>query len=127
QAEVEDLPKAESLRQDLQAAEAKEAELARQVQGQLLRANAPGRWAPAAPTRLEGRYLQRGEVVGYVVDGPSQLLRVAVTQDDMDLIRSRLQGVQARLAKQMGAVVDARVSRQIPGGTEQLVSAALGS
>lgn len=127
QAEVEDPTKAESLRQDLQAAQVKEAELARQVQAQMLSAHTPGRWTPAAPTRLEGRYLQRGEVVGYVVNGPSNLLRVAVTQDDMDLIRSRLQGVEARLAKYMAEPVEAKVHRQVPGGTDQLVSPALGS
>ena len=127
QAEVEDPTKAESLRQDLQAAQVKEAELARQVQAQMLSAHTPGRWTPAAPTRLEGRYLQRGEVVGYVVNGPSNLLRVAVTQDDMDLIRSRLQGVEARLAKHMAEPVEAKVHRQVPGGTDQLVSPALGS
>lgn len=127
QAEVEDQTKAASLRQELQAAEVKEVELARQVQAQMLNARAAGRWTPAAPTRLEGRYLQRGEVVGYVLNGPSSLLRVAVTQDDMDLIRSRLQGVEARLARQMAERVTARVSRQVPGGTDQLVSAALGS
>ena len=127
QAEVEDQPKAESLRQDLQAAEVKEADLARQAQAQWLSARLPGRWTPAAPTRLEGRYLQRGEVVGHVFNGPSKLLRVAVTQDDMDLIRSRLQGVEARLVKHMAERVPAKVSRQVPGGTDQLVSPALGS
>lgn len=127
QAEVEDQTKATSLRQELLAAEVKEVELARQVQAQMLSARTGGRWTPAAPTRLEGRYLQRGEVVGYVVNGPSKLLRVAVTQDDMDLIRSRLKSVEARLAKRMSERVVAKVSRQVPGGTDQLVSAALGS
>ena len=45
----------------------------------------------------------------------------------MDLIHSRLQGVQVRLAQAVRSSVDAQLSRQVPGGEFELVSAALGT
>jgi putative peptide zinc metalloprotease protein len=86
-----------------------------------------GRWVPAAPTELNGRWVRRGEVLGYVVAAPSLRLRAAVAQDDLDLIRSRARGVEVRLDQQIGAVRAARVVRQVPGGEFDLVSPALGT
>jgi putative peptide zinc metalloprotease protein len=66
-------------------------------------------------------------VLGYVAPGPSRLVRVAVTQDDMGLIRERSTGVQVRLAHTPERIHAARVLRQVPGGEFELVSAALGT
>lgn len=127
QTEVDDQVQAEGLRRELSAVEAKETELARKVETQTLKARQAGLWAPAKPTALSGRYVRRGEVVGYVVNGPSRLLRVAVTQEDMHLIQSRVAHVDARLVRDMAQAVSARISRQIPGGSDQLLSPALGT
>lgn len=127
QAEVDDRSKAEGLRRELAAATAKEQETARRLQSLRLAGGVAGTWVPAAATELDGRYVKRGEIVGYVVDGPSRLLRVAVTQEDMDLIASRLRGVQARLLLDQRRTTAARVTRRVPGGSETLISAALGS
>ena len=86
-----------------------------------------GRWVPAAPTELAGRYVKRGEVLGYLVSGASKRIRVAVTQEDGDLVRSRLQGAEVRLARQPREALVAQVLRQVPGGGLELVSPALGS
>ena len=86
-----------------------------------------GRWTPAASTELPGRYVKRGEVLGFVVAGPSKLVRAAVTQEDMDLIRSRLHHVQVRLANDLRTPLAAQARRQVPGGEFDLVSPALGS
>ena len=86
-----------------------------------------GHWVPKAYTELVGRYVKRGEVVGYVIVGPSRIVRAAVPQEDMDLIRSRLQGVQVRLAREPERAIDAELSRRVPGGDFELVSPALGT
>jgi putative peptide zinc metalloprotease protein len=127
QAEVEARAKAEALRGEATARAAKLADAEGRVAGLQVRAPVAGRWVPKAPTELPGRYVRRGEVVGYVVSEASQVARTAVPQEDMDLIRSRLRGVEVRLAQAPRASVEARLSRQVPGGDFELVSAALGT
>ncbi|RZI86514.1 MAG: peptidase M50 [Rubrivivax sp.] len=90
-------------------------------------AGLPGHWAPAQSTELAGRYVKRGEVLGYAVSGPSKVLRVAVTQEDMDLVRARLKQVDVRLANKPAQALSGRVVRKVPGGNDNLVSPALGS
>lgn len=127
QAEVDEPAKVAPLRAELAAREKRLAEAQRRVEVLEVRAGTAGRWVPAAPTELAGRYFRRGEVVGYVVAGPSVLVRTAVTQEDMALIRGRLAGVEVRLENAPHEAIGARLSRQVPGGEFQLVSAALGT
>ena len=66
-------------------------------------------------------------MLGYLVSGASKRIRVAVTQEDGDLVRSGLQGASVRLARQPREALAAQLLRQVPGGGLELVSAALGS
>jgi len=127
QAEVDDRVRAESLRAVVAERTAKLDDLDRRVDAMAVAATTTGRWTPAAPTELPGRHVKRGEVLGYVVGGPSRLVRVAVTQEDMDLVRSRVKGVDVRLANALHQPVPGHVGRQVPGGGLELVSAALGT
>ena len=90
-------------------------------------ARTAGRWVPDAPTELAGRAVKRGELLGYLVAGPADRVRVAVSQEDADLVKHRLQSAQVRLVQAPHAMLDARVRREVPGGGFELVSAALGS
>ena len=126
-AEVDEPVRAEPLRAELASRAARLADAERRVRALSVNAGASGVWTPAAATELAGRWVKRGEVVGFVVAGPSMLVRTAVTQEDMDLIRSRLRGVQVRLANELSQTVSARVQRQVPGGEFDLVSPALGT
>lgn len=126
-AETDEPARAAALRNELMARQAKLDAAVRRVANLDVAARVPGRWTPAIPTELLGRYVKRGEVLGYVVDGPSTLVRVAITQEDMDVIRSRLKGVEVRLANSLSERVPAKVRRQVPGGEFDLVSAALGT
>ncbi|MFN8896280.1 MAG: peptidase M50 [Betaproteobacteria bacterium] len=127
QAVVAEPARVPPLRSELSA---RQAELDR-VEARLasLQVAAPGggRWVPAAPTELTGRWVRRGEVLGYVVAAPSLRLRAAVVQEDLDLIRSRARSAEVRLAQQPGTVRPARLVRQVPGGEFELVSPALGT
>jgi putative peptide zinc metalloprotease protein len=126
-AEGEDLVKAEGLRQELGAARARVSELESRLKALNITAPSKGVWVQAADTELQGRYAKRGEVLGYVVDGPSQLLRAAVTQEDMAIIKDRLRAVEARLSQNVYQPITGHVVRRVPGGDETLISAALGS
>jgi putative peptide zinc metalloprotease protein len=127
QAEVEAKAKAEALRGELASRTGKLADAEARVTALQVRPAIAGHWVPSATTEQPGRYVKRGEVLGYVVSGASQVVRTAVPQEDMDLIRGRLQAVKVRLAQDVRQVVDARSSRQVPGGDFELVSPALGT
>lgn len=126
-AEIESPMRTVALREEVVSRNAKLADAQARVQSLELAASAPGRWLPKAETDLPGRYAKRGEVLGYVVAGPSAVVRTAITQEDMDLIRSRLKSVEVRLGHALGQAVPATLSRRMPGGEFELVSAALGT
>jgi putative peptide zinc metalloprotease protein len=126
-AQVDDPLRAAALRLDLAARQAQLDEAVRRDMALQVKASTEGRWEPAVPTELTGRYARRGEVLGYVVNGPSRLVRVAATQEENALIHSRLRGVQVRLSNSPQVALTARVRRWVPGGELDLVSPALGT
>lgn len=126
-AESAEPAKAIPLRSELAARQTRYAEALARVNALRVPAPQAGRWMPEAPTELTGRAVKRGELLGYVVAGPTDRVRVAVTQEDAALVRDRLRGVQVRLMQTPHARLDAGVRREVPGGGFELVSPALGS
>ncbi len=126
-AEVDAPAKAQALRDEQAARLARLADAESRVAALEVRPSVAGRWVPRAETELAGRYVRRGEVLGYVVSDASAVVRTAVTQEDMDLVRHRLRGVQVRLAQALAEPVPAQLARQVPGAGSELVSAALGT
>lgn len=126
-AEVEDRAQAQALRRELAASRQRHDELARRVAALLPVAGVTGRWFAAEPVEPAGRFARRGQMLGYLVSAAPDRLRVAVTQADMMLVRNRLERVEVRLARRPDQVLPARVHRQVPGGANRLVSAALGT
>lgn len=74
---------------------------------------------------LPGRYLRKGEILGYVTDQPPHLARVVVTQAEVDRVRQSTQHVSLRLAQSVPAVFDGRLVREVPAGESRLPSPAL--
>ena len=126
-AEVDSPARVEALRAELGSRSAKLADVNSRVTGLDVRAAGAGRWAPRAETDLSGRHVKRGEVLGFVVSGPSATVRTAITQEDRDLVQSRVTAVEVRLAHALDRPVGARLMRQVPGGEFELVSPALGT
>jgi putative peptide zinc metalloprotease protein len=80
--------------------------------------------SPAAED-LPGRYAKRGDVLGYVIFQQSRIARVVVTQDDIDLVRSKLEKVDVRLANGPSTSYQARIVREVPAASDRLPSKAL--
>jgi putative peptide zinc metalloprotease protein len=76
---------------------------------------------------LPGRFTKRGEVLAHVVDVNTIIVRTIVDQNDIDLIRHGIRGVQVRLADRLTEPMTATVKRLVPAASEELPSAALGS
>ena len=75
---------------------------------------------------MPGQFFKKGELVGYVLDKRDLIARVVVQQDDIGLIRNRWKGAELRLAENVSVARPAALSRMVPGGAEELPTAALG-
>jgi len=72
-----------------------------------------------------GRFLQRGERLGYVTDFSDLTVRTIVPQDEIDRVRSRVQRVEMRPVHRIEQIVRTQVLRELPGATDELPSLAL--
>ena len=76
---------------------------------------------------LPGRYARQGQIIGYVVDPSDRVtLRVVVPQDEIGLVRRDTKRVHVMPRQWRGDSIEAVVLREVPGGTNQLPTAALG-
>ncbi|MEO0463068.1 MAG: site-2 protease family protein [Pseudomonadota bacterium] len=92
-----------------------------------LEAGAAGEFVlAAAPAEdLPGQFVRKGDLIGYVTPGSAKLARIAVGQDDFELIRGHLDTLQFRLANRPSQTFDGSIARAVPGGTYELPSKAL--
>ncbi|MEM8790525.1 MAG: peptidase M50 [Pseudomonadota bacterium] len=79
---------------------------------------------PYAPD-LVGRYLEKGDVIGQVIDPALLVARIAVPQSDADLIRRRSNAVEIRPAEDISLRQEARIVREVPAVGGLLPSFAL--
>jgi len=107
-------------RANLQRATEREAEL-------IYRSPSGGRFIVPNAADLPGRFVSKGQLVGYVVEPGELTARVALTQDDIAIVRQNTRGVEVMLADWGSSPVPARIRREVPGASLQLPTAALGS
>jgi putative peptide zinc metalloprotease protein len=93
----------------------------------IVRAEADGVLIVPKPQDMAGQFFKKGELLGYVLDRKQLIARVVVTQDNIDLVRTRFRSVELRLAEQIAAIYPSSVIREMPGGVEELPTAALGA
>jgi putative peptide zinc metalloprotease protein len=74
---------------------------------------------------LPGRYLKRGDVIGFVTPRHATTARIVVPQADIELVRERLGGVEIKLPGHIWEPLPARVVREVPAASERLPSRAL--
>jgi putative peptide zinc metalloprotease protein len=74
---------------------------------------------------LPGRFVKRGELLGYVLDRSTITARVVVSQSDVDFVRQRTQRVQARFPERLAECLPALLRREVPAATDQLPGRAL--
>ena len=88
-------------------------------------ATADGLFVVPRADDLPGRFVHRGEVLGFVAPAGGRIVRVVVKQADVDLVRNRLSGVSVLAPGRTAAPISARLVREVPGGLERLPSEAL--
>jgi putative peptide zinc metalloprotease protein len=100
--------------------EAKAAEL-------LVNAHSSGQFLQPDADILPGRHFKRGDIIGYISRPLSQpVIRVLVSQDNIDLVRKRLLGSEVRFVYGVPQVYTASLTREVPAGQDELPSKGLG-
>lgn len=74
---------------------------------------------------LPGRFVHKGEVIGYVVDNGLPTVQVVVAQSDIAQLAKQINAVEIRLVNQPDQVIPATISRWAPEANNQLPSPAL--
>ena len=74
---------------------------------------------------LPGRFLRKGDLLGYIIDDELPTVRMAVSQDHIGQLRERVSDIKIRFASHPGRDFDASILRQAPEATNRLPSAAL--
>jgi putative peptide zinc metalloprotease protein len=76
---------------------------------------------------LPGRFINRGEVIGYIADLDQVTARVVVHQSDIERIRRPSRTIEVKLSSRPGETHTARLIRELPQATDRLPSRLLGS
>lgn len=91
----------------------------------LVTAGLSGRLELPRARDLPDRYVKKGALLGYILASPPRVVRVAVSQADIALVRDRLQGVRVKIADRLDETFSARVVREVPAGDGRLPTKAL--
>ena len=119
--------RAQQLEQDLNRELASLARLRDEADRLTLRSPLAGTLLIDKPADLIGRFLRKGEVVGYVRTGEPPLVRVAMPQSDVDAVRLATKRVEVKMPQAPSDTWGARLGRSVPAASRQLPSAVLGS
>jgi putative peptide zinc metalloprotease protein len=125
-AEDRDKVQAQAFQQQMSYFNSELTEARRRRDALVLTSPASGQLLLSLPEDLPGRFLRRGEIVGYVVDGKAASIRVVVQQTEIELVRRDTRAVAIRMASD--PLVQYRspaIAREIPTATHELPSPAL--
>jgi putative peptide zinc metalloprotease protein len=124
---VTDLVEAQLTEEEIATAEAALARALQRSREFVIRSPSNGELVLPRTDDLLGRFVQQGEVVGYVIGAGTPTAKVVIGEADAALVRERTEAVEVRLARRIHDVQPARIDRIFPAATDQLPSRALGS
>jgi len=110
----------EKIKGDLHQAEEKSARL-------LIRSPARGSVVLIDARNLPGRFVKKGELLGYIVSEHRPTIRAVVSQADIGLVRERVTQIEVRLTERPAMSLRADLERIVPAADLNLPSAALGT
>jgi putative peptide zinc metalloprotease protein len=101
-------------------------ERARERAGDLVaRSTSDGIFTVPSPQDLPGRFVKKGDALGYVVPESTLIARVLVPQQSVALVRQRTRRVLVKLVEHIEDTIPARIVREVPGASDRLPSLAL--
>jgi putative peptide zinc metalloprotease protein len=122
-----DQAKAELLRRTLEDQRKEEQHLIESIERLTIKSHSDGTLVIPHARDLPGRYFREGQLLGYVTPASAVRVRVAVTQDDIELVQHQLRFAMVRLVDRSLTLFEARLAREIPAAQYELPSRVLGS
>jgi putative peptide zinc metalloprotease protein len=119
--------RAATARDALKEAENRLAGIREELEALTVRSKTDGVFIVPTPKDLPGRFIRKGDLLGYVLHRDRITVRTVVSQPIIDMVRSRTQGVAVRLAEHLEQAVPGSIVRVVPGASEQLPARALGA
>lgn len=118
---------AAKIRDQLVAAEAN-LRLAQERQSELVyHSSSNGRFIVPNAADLQGRFVTKGQLIGYVLEPKNLTVRVVVLQEDISMVMQKTRNVEVMLSAWGAEPVPANIRRIVPGGSQKLPTPALGS
>ena len=116
------------LREELAAATGDLERAREQVEALVTRSPRAGIFTAPRQQDLPGRYVRQGQILAYVVNSSDHLtVRAVVPQGNIGLLRERIRRINVLQSGWDGESYEATLRRAVPGGTQRLPTAALGS
>jgi putative peptide zinc metalloprotease protein len=126
--EQSDRVQAQMLRQQIVYFQSQLDEMRTRRKGLSMAAPVAGRFLVSMPTDLDGKFMRRGELIGYVLNDDAASVRIIVPQSEIELVREDTRGIDLRFASRPMRVLHVgQVTREVPTATRQLPSVALAS
>lgn len=126
QAQSDESNKLDSLRSQQRALQAQRKLLQTDTQALIITAPTQGYWYAKAINNTQGSYVKKGDVIGYVMPKQTNLVRVIIKQNDMNLIDRRLQGIHLKTRSNLTQTYSATIIQKTPKAGFELPNAALG-
>ena len=109
---LKEVSQAEIMKEEMRLWEENLARMRERVAELTIRSPTDGTFVVPQAQDLPGQFVKQGTQVGYVLDLTTLTVRVVVSQDDIDLVRQRLHGVEVRLAERLASL--SRPSSGVP-------------
>lgn len=119
--------KAAMVEDDIEATTVELEQIEQRIGALQVRSTVDGQFFPHDPREALGKFVRQGEVLGYVIQTERPIVRAVVDQDRVGLLRSGSVSAEVMLADNMKTPVRATLLREVPAGSTELPSAALGA
>jgi len=100
-------------------------EVKKRYEGIIVYANADGVITVQDSQDMEGQYYQKGALLGYVMNQENLVVRVAVLQDNIGLVKNQLESVELRYVDSVSNTYSVSVLREVPSALNELPTPAL--
>ncbi|MBI3917578.1 MAG: efflux RND transporter periplasmic adaptor subunit [Betaproteobacteria bacterium] len=115
-------------REEIEATRAELAYMRQRREDLTVRSPTSGIFVTSMPVQdLPGRFLRNGQEIGFVVPASTVTVRVLVSQDDIDLVRSGSEAVRVKLAGRTHESFDATIVREVPAAVSEVGNLAMSS
>jgi len=125
QGSIGDRNAADILLQELNYIDQEYQRLQERITGLKVVSQVAGEFVAVTRDQLQGRFFQRGELLGYVLDYATLPLAVMISEDNIDRVRQQSRSIELRVASQPNTSYPGKIVRLLPSSTKLLPSTTL--